>query len=254
MQVRTAVRAVPVMLCILLSCVQIAAQRPDHCAQILYCLFDQRAAASDPAGIHIYSKDVIDSILPNQWTYGQSPAGRMESFMLEFLGDDYAANLADRLAKAEQFARTGHGKLITESDVARAFNDLMRAVGSPPTLKTDEATIRRFREHAAAIKAFPALFSAERNGTKCNPGEAVFLISLLISGEGTLLEGDLDSEQAFMHMDELHNQTRGGASFIVSRTESVNGTARNLILSYTSHHFRFITKAVFNKLADTLLF
>ncbi len=183
MRERAALRTIPAMLCILLSCGQIAAQRPAHCAQILYCLFDQEAAASDPAGIHKFSKDVIDSILPNQWTYGQSPSGRMESFMLEFLGDDYAASFADRLAKAEQFARTGHGKLIAESDVAQAFNDLMRAVGAPPTLKTDEVAIRKFRKHAAAIKAFPALFSADRNGTNCNPGEAVFLISLLISGD-----------------------------------------------------------------------
>lgn len=253
MQVRATVRAVPAMLFILLSCVQIAAQRSAYCAQILYCFFDQKAAASDPAGIHVYSKDVIDSILPNQWTYGRSPSGRMESFMLEFLGDDYAANLAGRLAKAEESARTGHGKLISESYVAQAFNDLMRAVGAPPAVKTDEAAIHKFREHAAAIKAFPALFSADRNGTNCNPGEAVFLISLLISGEGILLEGNLDSEQAFMHLDEQHNQA-GGAGLIVSRSESMNGAASYLILSYTSHHFRFTTKAVFNKLADTLRF
>jgi hypothetical protein len=178
----------------------------------------------------------------------------MESFMLEFLGDDFAANLTDRLAQAEESARAGHGKLVSESDVARAFNDLMRSVGAPPTLRTDEAAIRKFREHAAAIKAFPALFSADRNGANCNPGEAVFLISLLISGEGTLLEGNLDSEQAFMHMAERHNQAGGVAGFAVGRIESINGTARDLILSYTSRHFRFTTKAVFNKLAETLRF
>ena len=254
MCVKAAVRLVPAILCILFVCGRVTAQRPVHCAQILYCLFDQEAASSHPAGIHQYSKDVIDSILPNQWTDGQSPSGRTEAFMLEFLGDDYATNLADRLAKAEQLARTGHGKLIAESDVARAFNDLMRAVGAPPTLKTDEAAIRKFRKHAAAIKAFPALFSADRNGTNCNPAEAVFLISQLISGEGTLLEGNLDSEQAFMHMDEQHNRAEGSASFGFARMEGLNGTPRSLILSYTSQHFRFTTRRVFNNLADTLGF
>ena len=254
MRTRTAAKAVPATLCILLSCGQMAAQWPAHCAQILYCLFDQEAAASDPSGIHKYSRDVIDSILPNQWTYGQSPSGRMETFMLEFLGDDYAATLADRLAKAEQAARAGHGKLIAESDIARAFNDLMKELGAPPSLRTDEASIRKFREHAAAIKAFPALFSADRNGTNCNPGEAVFLLSLLISDNGILYEGNLNSQQALMHIGQEQNRVGGSGGFAVAQIESMNGTARGLILSYTSHHFKFTTKAIFNKLADTLAF
>jgi hypothetical protein len=231
-----------------------AAQRPAHCAQILYCLFDQEAAASDPAGIHKYSRDLIDSILPNRWTYGQSPSGRMEMFMVEFLGEDYAAKLADRLAQAEQRVRVGNGKLIAESDVARAFNDLMKEIGAPPSLRTDEASIHRFREHAAAIKAFPALFSEDRNGANCNPGEAVFLLSLLISDNGILYDGNLDSEQELMQMGQQQNGERHFAGAAVARIESMNGTARGLILSYTSHHFRFTTKAVFNKLADALAF
>lgn len=254
MRTRTAAKAVPAILCILLSCGRMAAQRSAHCAQILYCLFDQEAAASDPTEIHKYSRDLIDSILPSQWTYGQSPSGRMETFMLEFLGEDYAAKLADRLAQAEQRARVGNGKLIAERDVARAFNDLMKDLGAPSSLKTDEASIRRFREHAAAIKAFPALFSADRNRTNCNPGEAVFLLSLLISDNGILLEGNLDSEQALMHMGEQQNREGGSGGFAVGGIENLDGTARGLILSYTSHHFRYTTKAVFNKLADTLAF
>jgi hypothetical protein len=252
MRRRAVVRAVQVMLCILLSCSHTVAQGPTHCAQILYCLFDQEAAASDPAGIRKYSKDVIDTILPNQWTYGKSPSGRMDTFMLEFLGDDYAADLANRLAKAEQSARMGNGKLIAERDIAQAFNDLMKAVGAPPSMKTDEASIRIFRQHAATIKGFPALFSADRNGTNCNPGEAVFLLSLLISGNGTLSEGNLDSDQALMQMSEQHNQAGTSVGFAVGRIESMNGTARGLILSYTSHHFRFMTKWIFNRLAGTL--
>jgi hypothetical protein len=178
----------------------------------------------------------------------------MGTFEVEFLGEKYAANLADRLARAEQTARTGKGKLVAESDVVRAFNDLMKEVGAPSSLRTDETSLRRFREHAAAIKAFPALFSADRNRTNCNPGEAVFLLSLLISDNGILLEGNLDSEQALMHMGEQQNREGGSGGFAVGGIENLNGTARGLILSYTSHHFRYTTKAVFNKLADTLAF
>jgi hypothetical protein len=231
-----------------------AAQRPAHCAQIFFCLFNQEAAASDPAGIHKYSRDLIDLVLPNQWTYGRSPSGRMETFENEYLGENYAAKLADRLAQAEQTARTGNGKLVAESDVVRAFNDLMKEVGAPSSLRTDEASLRRFREHAAAIKAFPALFSADRNGGNCNPGEAVFLLSLLISDNGTLYERNLDSEQALMQLGEQQNGEGRSFGVAVGRIAEVNSTARGLFLSYSSHHNRNATIAVFNKLAGALAF
>ena len=254
MRARLAAKAVPTLLCILLSCGRMAAQRPAHCAQIFFCLFDQEAAASDPAGIHKYSRDLIDMVLPNQWTYGRSPSGRMETFEVEFLGENYAAKFADRLVHTEQSARTGNGKLVADSDVVRAFNDLMKEVGAPSSLRTDEASLRRFREHAAAIKAFPALLSADRNGTNCNPGEAVFLLSLLISDNGILYERNLDSQLALMQMGEQQN--KGGRSFgaAIGGIADMNGTARGLILSYTTHHNRFATRAVFNKLAGTLAF
>jgi len=69
----------------------------------------------------------------------------------------------------------------------------MQEVGAPPTLRADEASLRRFREHAVSIKAFPALFTAGRNGTNCNPGEAFFLLYLLISNDGALYEKNLDT-------------------------------------------------------------
>jgi hypothetical protein len=40
----------------------LTAQQPPHCAQILFCLLNQEAAASDPAGIHKYSEDLIEGI------------------------------------------------------------------------------------------------------------------------------------------------------------------------------------------------
>ncbi|MGC9222762.1 MAG: hypothetical protein ACP5E2_02495 [Terracidiphilus sp.] len=47
------------------------AGQPSNCIHVLYCLFNQEAMASDPAGIHKYSRDLVDLILPNQWTYGR---------------------------------------------------------------------------------------------------------------------------------------------------------------------------------------
>lgn len=162
-----------------------AGTQPPHCAQILFCLFNQEAAATDSAGIHKYSEDLIGLVVPN-------PAG-----------DDFArqiaSRLAGRLASAEQAARAGNGRLVPEAAVVRAFNDLMRGIGAPPSYLASEGNLHKFREHAASIKAFPALFSADRNGRNCDPGEAIFLLDQLISGNGTLLEGNLDSAMALMH-------------------------------------------------------
>jgi hypothetical protein len=178
----------------------------------------------------------------------------METFENEYLGENYAAKLADRLAQAEQKARTGNRKLVAETDVVRAFNDLMEEVGAPSSLRTDEAALRRFREHAATIKAFPALFSADRNETNCNPGEAVFLLSLLISDNGILYEQNVDNDLALMQMGGQQNGEGRSVGVAVSGIAEVNSSARGLLLSYSSHHNQNATIAVFNKLAGTLAF
>lgn len=254
MRARAAAKTVLALLCILLSCGRMVAQRPAHCAQIFFCLFNQEAAASDPAGIHQYSRDLIDLVLPNQWAYGRSPSGRMETFETEFLDEKYAAKLADRLAQAEQTARTANGKLVAETDVVRAFNDLMVEIGAPSSMRTDEGALRRFREHAAAIKAFPSLFSADRNGANCNPGEAVFLLSLLISDNGILYERNLDSDLALMQMGEQQNGEGRSFGVSVSGIKGMDSGAKSPLLAYSSHHNRNATIAVFNRLAGTLAF
>jgi hypothetical protein len=230
---------------------RVSAQQPANCIHIFFCLFDQEAAASDSVGIHKYSRDVADLILPSQWTYGRSPAGRMEQFEDEFLGEKYAANLADRLARAEQTARTGNGKLVALSDVVRAFNDLMKEVGAPSSVRTDENTVQKFREHAAAIKAFPALFSADRNGTNCNPAEAVFILGLLMMDNGVLYERNLDMDLALMHPEAERGE--GWMSFgVVSTVRAPD--SRQLILSYPADHGRRAGISLFNHVADTLGF
>jgi hypothetical protein len=174
----------------------------------------------------------------------------MEQFEDEFLGEKYAANLADRLARAEQTARTGNGKLVAVSDVVRAFNDLMKEVGAPPSVRTDENAVQKFREHAAAINAFPALFSANRNGTNCYPGEAVFLLGLLIMGNGVLDEGNLDMDVALMHPEAERNENRMAFGVVTARAPD----SRQLILSYPADHGRHAGISLFNHVADTLGF
>ena len=226
------------------------AGQPSNCIQVLYCLFNQEAMASDPAGIHKYSRDLVDLILPNQWTYGRSPSGRMEEYQIEFLGERYANKLADRLAQAEQMARAGNGKLVPEAAVAKAFNDLMQGIGAPPSIRASEASVHGFREYATAIHAFSALFSADRNGANCNPGEAVFLLSLLISDNGQLYEGNLDTAQEMIQPHSQQNWNGGGAAF------SIGGgpESRRLLLIYPSSHNRRETNALFNHLADEIGF
>jgi len=236
---------------LLLTCCRMAAQQPANCIHIFFCLFNQEAAASDPAGTQKYSRDVLDSILPNAWTYGQSPSGRMEQFDAEFLSEKYAAKLANRLARAEQTARTGTGKLVPITNVVRAFNELMKEVGAPSSERTDEKAVQSFREHAAAIKAFPALFSADRNGANCNPGEAVFLVGLLIMDSGVLYERKLDMDLELMQPRDQRNE--GRMSFGAS-TGAIVQDPKWLISSYSRNHGRRAGIKLFDHVADVLGF
>lgn len=214
----------------------LAAQQPPHCAQSLYCLFNQEAAASGSEGIHKYSQNLIGLVVPN-------PANRDAIRRLSI-------GLADRLATAEQAARAGNGRLVPEASVVKAFDDLMQEAGAPPSVRADVTAVHSFREHAAAINAFPALFSADRNGTNCNPGEAVFVLGLLISNDGELYEGNLDFAQELMRPHEWENQRGGSSAFRIT-----GGPDSSRLLSFFSfHHNRAATAALFNHMARALGF
>ena len=162
----------------------------------------------------------------------------------------FRSQLADRLAKAEQETRAGTGKLIPEAAVAKAFNELVQEIGAPLSAKTDEMAIHSFREHAASIKAFPTLFSAVRNRTNCNPGESVFLLFLLISDNGVLLKGNLDSAFALMRW----NGQQGGAGAGVARIAPMYSSTQDLLDRYSSHHNSGADKTLFNHAMNTLNF
>ncbi len=217
-------------------------QQSPHCAQNLFCLFNQKAAVPNSAGIHKYSEDLIGLIVPSS---------------VDATSVSQAANhLADRLAGAEQTARTGGGKLVPETAVVKAFNNLMQEIGAPPSMRASEVSVHGFREHAASIKAFPALFSANRNGARCNPGEAVFLLYLLISDNGILHEGNLDSAQALMAMNSQRIEGYGVAYMegLGLGAKGSDSSASGLLSLYPSHHNRNATIALFNHVADMLGF
>jgi hypothetical protein len=112
--------------------------------------------------------------------------------------------------------------------------------------------VHAFREHAASIKAFRALFSADLNGTNCNPGEAVFLLYLLMSDDGVLYERNLDSAQDLMQPYNQQSGKRGGVA--VFHMETLGSSANGLLSSYSLNHNRNTIDLLFDNTARTLGF
>jgi hypothetical protein len=79
-------------------------------------------------------------------------------------------------------ARQGKRKLISEADIALAFNNLMKETGAPDSLRANDAAIKEAR--GAFEIRLPALISRQKNGPYCNPGEAVWVISMLVANVG----------------------------------------------------------------------
>jgi hypothetical protein len=73
-------------------------------------------------------------------------------------------------------------KLIAEADIAQAFNTLMREIGAPNSFVADIDTVHRNR--VAFESSLPEMLSQKSNGSYCNPGEAVFVVSMLIENVG----------------------------------------------------------------------
>ncbi len=195
-------------------------------------VLNREAEASDPAGIHQYSEDLLGLVVPNQ------------------AGDSYLNALTARLAKAEQLAREGKGKLVPEAESARVFNDLMKEIGAPPTFSADEAGVRQFRASSIAVQAFPALLSANRNGTNCNPAEAVYLLHLLLWNDGILSERLMNDLAGFKQISEQKN----GFSVMSAGTVPLHQSAGVLLSDYSLNHNRRATIKLFNGMAQTFGF
>lgn len=191
-------------------------------------LFNQEAAASDPAGIQMYSEDVVQLIVP------------------ESVGKDYIRSLSERLAKAEERAREGKGNLVPESAIARSFDELMQGIGAPPAWRADVAQIRKFRARSATASNLSALFTAGRSGTNCNPGEAVLLLYLLILNNGKLIETSSDFGNA--------PASRQQSSELIRSTEDPDQASSELLSTYGLKHSHHNVKKLFDHVAQTLGF
>lgn len=150
--------AVALVLCSACCPAQIASQRSPQPPNMVDAL-NKEAEASDPEGIHKYSEGLIHGLV------GTSA------------GPAYEKSVTDRLARAELMARQGKRKLISEADIAQAFNQLMRETGAPDSYKADVAVVEELRGEFAKI--LPVLFTREKNGSYCNPCEAIYILGLL---------------------------------------------------------------------------
>ena len=226
-------------------CAIIAGQQPTNTPNTEPEQMDQKAAAGNLAGIHAYSADLIHGVVnPDIATYPEPPNKYK----------DLIDSLSNRLATAEQSAREGKGKLVPEGDVALAFNQLMKKTGAPSSFSAVEADIHRFRAHAAELAILPSLLTAGRNGANCNPGEAVYLVSLLIGGNGKLPQHELDLIVEFHQSREAIKQGTGSATSFLTYSPGVHlQGAPAAILSYSQHHRRATSK-MFYDFAKTLGF
>jgi hypothetical protein len=223
------------VLLICLGCVLTKAlAQSSQCAQNLFCQLNLEAESSGPADIHKYSQDLVELIVPQ-------PAGEESARQL-------TDRLADRLAKAEQAVRVGNGDLVSETTVVQAFNDMMRDIGAPRSYWASEENLHSFRAHALAIAAFPSLLTAGRNSSNCSPGEAVFLIHLLISNNGQLPDHLLDDVVANTNAPV----TVPAANSIAP--VSVHHGAEGLIFSFSAQRNRQAVSRLFEGMAKTMGF
>jgi hypothetical protein len=203
-------------------------------------LFNQEAEAIDTAGIRRYSQDLVALILNDQTGTNSDP--------------QFADQLADRLDKAEQAARAGKGKLVPETAVVKAFNDLMQKMGAPQTYMAKVEDLHKFRARLATASTFPALFTATRNGSDCYPGEAIFLLYFLIDHNGRLSEHVADDIAASQQFAEMAAKP-GGASRV--QGQMVGGVvqwpqgAEAVISTFRSRHGRRSTTTLFKNMAKT---
>lgn len=165
-------------------------------------------------------------------------------------GPRYINHLSERLAKAEQNARAGKGGLVTEATVVTAFNRIMKEIGTMPSLQATDVDLHDFRARAASASAFPALLSAGRNNTKCNPGEAIFLVYLLISNNGQISGSTLDQTAKLERFDSMAAgpQARTTGRLTTDLATLGQGT-EEAIISYSARRGPHATHALFNELA-----
>ena len=143
--------------------------KPPISVQVL----NQEAEANEPKGIEKYCADLIQLIAPQR------------------LGKDYIDKLSKRLALAEQESLNNPSKLVPETAIVVAYNHLRSETGAL-SMESKVERLHSFRQHASELGLYQSLLTAQRNPDKCKPGEAIYLLSLLISSEGKISNSYLD--------------------------------------------------------------
>jgi hypothetical protein len=134
--------------------------------ELIQSLIKEAQAADTEEGMEDYSKLLIKMLVGDQ------------------AGAAYATALSHRLAVSELMARHGKRKLIPESSVAQAFNELMKQVGAGPAppIETNPLIVHQLR--VAVYNTSPVLSSLDSHSSECLPSEAVFLMWLLCVNDG----------------------------------------------------------------------
>jgi len=195
----------------------------------LDAMLEREVQSSDQTGIHRYSEDLVGSIVPH--------------VVPDPLGNAYIDALADRLAVAEQMARQGSGHLVPEANIVHAYNYLVKHIGAPSSFYADEEEMRAFRAQSIKDPILPALLTGNRNGTSCNPGEAIYLFHLLLNGSGKLAPNYLDAPRS--EGDER------GVSISASVGSMRDGSSGRLTI-YSLQHHQADTIKLFNRVIRIL--
>lgn len=137
-------------------------------------LVESAEAAHTEDGVTEYSKQLAALLLPSSMSGG------------------YVGRLSKRLASAEMQARNGQRNYIPESSIAEAFNYLMENVekGANHPARTDRSGIHDLRKTLFDLSPF--LSSVNTHAHDCLPSEAVLLVAMLISNNGTLGNSTID--------------------------------------------------------------
>jgi hypothetical protein len=186
---------------------------------------NKESQAQDNTGIRSYSEHLVKLLVGNR------------------AGPGYISYLSDTLAKDEALARAGKKNLVPEIRVAQAYNSLMKQIGAPSSLLSDESAVHRLRSLSAIARPSPTLYSAGRNGSNCYPAEAVFLLNQLIVNNGGPRRDPAPAPTG---------SSRPGVSDYTSLQQSRGPQAWQLIASYSAAHPKNATNSLYDSAAKAL--
>ena len=98
------------------------------------------------------------------------------------LREPFASTFSKRFMLDEERVRKGKQSLVSELAVSMAFNRLAEVIKSPARVDVD--AVHHLR--TALASQAPHLITLKASPAGCNPGEAIFLIYLLVANDGSV--------------------------------------------------------------------